>query len=601
MKSANGLARKASARRSGGWAALLLFLAAPALHAQSPDRAVVRNPARPVPGGLVARGFAPTISADPATSAFTSTASTTLAWSHTVGLGANRLLLVGVSINSGTTVSGITFGAQALTLVGAQNGQATQTRVEIWRLIAPNSGSATVTVTMSAAAVFGGGATSFADVDQGTPLGTFASAGNNTTTPSITLASAAGELVFDTVGARGDATTLTVGAGQTQQWNYATGSTPNDVIGGGSTEPGAASVTMSWTEGSAVGRSWAIGAVPIKPAGVPPTATFTPTFTFTFTPTATATPTDTATPTPTNTATATPTDTATPSPTRTFTASQTPTFTPSPTFTRTPTWTPSLSPTPTSTGTITPSNTPTDTATPTTTNTRSNTPTISPSVTATNTPTPTSTLTGSVTGTNTPTPTPSFTPTSTPTGSVTGTNTPSSTPTPTTTGAPPTSTPTTTPAGGTCDLSIQKSASPSPVQPGQTRTYTIVVTNAGPADAQAVSVNDPLPSGTTYISCSASQGSCAYGSGTVTASLGTIPNGGSATVSIAVTVLVPSGVIANTATVETTTPDSNPDNDSDTRVVVGGSTIPTLSPGMMALLAVLLAALGVLALRRVPS
>ena len=128
-----------------------------------------------------------------------------------------------------------------------------------------------------------------------------------------------------------------------------------------------------------------------------------------------------------------------------------------------------------------------------------------------------------------------------------------------------------------------------------------MVTNAGPADAQAVSVNDPLPSGTTYISCSASQGSCAYGSGTVTASLGTIPNGGSATVTIAATVVVPSGAIANTATVDTTTPYSNPDNDSDTRVVVGGSTIPTLSPGMMALLAVLLAALGVLALRRVPS
>jgi uncharacterized repeat protein (TIGR01451 family) len=139
------------------------------------------------------------------------------------------------------------------------------------------------------------------------------------------------------------------------------------------------------------------------------------------------------------------------------------------------------------------------------------------------------------------------------------------------------------------------------VDPGQTLTYTILVSNSGPADALAVTVADPLPTGTAFISCTVSQGSCANASGTVTASLGTVPDGGSATVTIAVTVQVSSGAIANTATVDTSTPDSNPNNDSDTRVVVGGATIPTLSPEMLALLAVLLAALGVFALRRLPS
>jgi large repetitive protein len=132
-------------------------------------------------------------------------------------------------------------------------------------------------------------------------------------------------------------------------------------------------------------------------------------------------------------------------------------------------------------------------------------------------------------------------------------------------------------------------------------TYTIAVSNSGPADAQAVTVTDPLPSGVSFLSCTASQGSCANAGGTVTATLGTIPDGGSASVTIAVTVVAPSGAIANTATVDTSTPDSNPNNDSATRVVVGGSTIPTLSPEMLALLAVLLAALGLLALRRLPS
>jgi uncharacterized repeat protein (TIGR01451 family) len=139
------------------------------------------------------------------------------------------------------------------------------------------------------------------------------------------------------------------------------------------------------------------------------------------------------------------------------------------------------------------------------------------------------------------------------------------------------------------------------VAPGQTLTYTISVSNAGPADALAVTVTDPLPSGTSYISCAASQGTCANASGTVTAALGTIPSGSAATLTITVTVVSPAGAITNTATVDSSTPDSNPNNDSATRVVVGGSTIPTLSSEMLALLAVLLAALGVLALRRLPS
>jgi uncharacterized repeat protein (TIGR01451 family) len=142
------------------------------------------------------------------------------------------------------------------------------------------------------------------------------------------------------------------------------------------------------------------------------------------------------------------------------------------------------------------------------------------------------------------------------------------------------------------------------VQPGQTLVYSILVANAGPADALAVTVTDPLPPDTTFVSCLASQGTCAGpppgSGGTVSAALGTIPNGGGGTLTITVTVVLPAGAITNTATVDTTTPDTNPDNNSDTTVVVGGSTIPTLSRGMLALFAVALAALGLIALRRSP-
>ena len=55
------------------------------------------------------------------------------------------------------------------------------------------------------------------------------------------------------------------------------------------------------------------------------------------------------------------------------------------------------------------------------------------------------------------------------------------------------------PASGTA-------AAPAPVAPGQTITYTITVTNSGQADATGVSVSDAIPTGTTYVDGSASNG-----------------------------------------------------------------------------------------------
>jgi uncharacterized repeat protein (TIGR01451 family) len=140
------------------------------------------------------------------------------------------------------------------------------------------------------------------------------------------------------------------------------------------------------------------------------------------------------------------------------------------------------------------------------------------------------------------------------------------------------------------------------VAPGQTLVYTLTVANAGPAAADGVTVTDPLPAGTTFVSCTASQGTCAGPAagtnGTVVASLGTIPNGGGATITIQTTVVAPAGSIRNTATVTSTTPDDNPDNNTDSTVVVSNSSIPTLSASFLAILAVALAAVGFAILRR---
>lgn len=77
------------------------------------------------------------------------------------------------------------------------------------------------------------------------------------------LAGAAGEVVIDVLSANEGRTTMTPGAGQTQQWNNRSGSGRREVRGAGSTSPGAASVTMSWRLNRR--QRFALGAVSIIP------------------------------------------------------------------------------------------------------------------------------------------------------------------------------------------------------------------------------------------------------------------------------------------------------------------------------------------------
>ena len=79
----------------------------------------------------------------------------------------------------------------------------------------------------------------------------------------------------------------------------------------------------------------------------------------------------------------------------------------------------------------------------------------------------------------------------------------------------------------------------------------MTVTNGGPDDATGVVVTDPLPSGVTLISLTASQGDCT-GTDTITCNLGALANGASAVVTLTVQAEV-SGILVNTATVTSTT------------------------------------------------
>ena len=98
------------------------------------------------------------------------------------------------------------------------------------------------------------------------------------------------------------------------------------------------------------------------------------------------------------------------------------------------------------------------------------------------------------------------------------------------------------------DLAIVKTATPGPTVPqGDTLTYTLAVTNNGPASATNVTVTDALPATLTYLSATPT-GACSEADGTVTCLLGTMVNGGTATVTI-LTIAGAPGVITNTASV----------------------------------------------------
>jgi uncharacterized repeat protein (TIGR01451 family) len=120
--------------------------------------------------------------------------------------------------------------------------------------------------------------------------------------------------------------------------------------------------------------------------------------------------------------------------------------------------------------------------------------------------------------------------------------------------------------GGQCpgvDLSIGMTPNPEPVFVGNNLVYTIGVTNAGPDLAKNVVVSQVLPASAIFVSGSASQGSVSQSGGIVTANLGNLNPGSSATVLVTVTP-TQVGLLSTTATVTSQNNDFDLSNNSAT-------------------------------------
>jgi uncharacterized repeat protein (TIGR01451 family) len=133
---------------------------------------------------------------------------------------------------------------------------------------------------------------------------------------------------------------------------------------------------------------------------------------------------------------------------------------------------------------------------------------------------------------------------------------------------------TTVGAAASANLFLTKTDTPDPVVVGSNLTYTLTVGNIGPNSAASVVVTDTLPANVSFVSSTASQGTCS-GTAIVTCNLGTLATEASATVTIVVTpqaAAVPS--ITNSASVTSATADPNSANNSASVTTTVNAAVP---------------------------
>ena len=119
------------------------------------------------------------------------------------------------------------------------------------------------------------------------------------------------------------------------------------------------------------------------------------------------------------------------------------------------------------------------------------------------------------------------------------------------------------------DLTITKTDSADPVVAGGQLTYTLVVTNNGPSGATSVVVTDTLPAALSFVSGSSTSGTVSHASQVVTAAVGDLASGQSATITLVTQVDQQfSGTITNTAAVTGTETETNPNNNTASQPTV---------------------------------
>jgi len=158
----------------------------------------------------------PIVQIDASATGSSTAATGSLSFSHTVGTGSNRLLLVSVTTggNYVSAVTSVTFGSQNLKYlecgyintggtVGSSTYDKTKFRTELWYLTNPTSGAANVVITASSGLWIVGASVSFTGIHQSTPFTSFSTNQSlriwANTASSIQQSTAAGVRSFSTI------------------------------------------------------------------------------------------------------------------------------------------------------------------------------------------------------------------------------------------------------------------------------------------------------------------------------------------------------------------------------------------------------------------
>ncbi len=137
------------------------------------------------------------------------------------------------------------------------------------------------------------------------------------------------------------------------------------------------------------------------------------------------------------------------------------------------------------------------------------------------------------------------------------------------------------------EVSVNVTDSPDPVIVGNPLTFTITIHNAGPATANGVQVTDVLSTSGgaafTFVSATPSQGTCSYAAPTVSCNIGSIANGGNATINVVVTPTA-TGSISSDASETQTTQDMSPIDNHPLPQTATVITTPTAGVSLSALI-----------------
>ena len=195
----------------------------------------------------------------------TCTNCSTLTWNHPTGSQSNRILFVGVVTTNSSAPTSVTYNGTGLTKITSITINSAANN-SFWYLVNPVAGTNSVQVNGSSNIV-GGGSSTYYNVNQSTPMGTFATNTGSSTGPSVPVTSNTSQLVVDNVVFQDGQTSVTPGSGQTQTYKpiilgdqFLTASYKTGL---------ASSTTMSWTVGATT--AWGDIGVPLNGAPTTPT------------------------------------------------------------------------------------------------------------------------------------------------------------------------------------------------------------------------------------------------------------------------------------------------------------------------------------------